>query len=205
MASTATRNESVGVLVRLSPAVELDEKQFVELCHLNGDLRIERTAEGDLEIMPPTLEETGGQNAALTTLLTSWAWGDGTGKAYDSSMGFTLPNGAVRSPDASWVLRSRLDAIPLQRRRSGFLPLCPDFVAELRSRSDRQGAVQAKMREYMENGARLGWLLDPIDRRVHVYRPDAEVEVLDDPAQVSADPELPGFMLDLRLVWDAGG
>ena len=201
MATTAVRPDTTALVVRLRPAIELDEDQFFEFCQLNRDIRIERNAEGDLELMPPTDLETGGQNAVLTAQVTMWALRDGTGRAFDSSTGFRLPNGAVRSPDASWVLRSRLETVSPQKRGKAFLPLCPDFAVELRSPSDRLRAVQAKMREYMENGARLGWLLDPVGRRVHIYRPDAEVEALDDPSQVSAEPELPGFALDLRLVW----
>ncbi|MDQ3326956.1 MAG: Uma2 family endonuclease [Chloroflexota bacterium] len=203
MVETIIRPPQSSLVVRLAPALHLDDRQLFALCRLNRDLRIERTAEGDLEIMPPTAEETGSQNAALTTLLTTWSWQDGTGTAYDSSVGFRLPNGAVRSPDASWVLRSRLDVFSREARGRGFLPLCPDFVAELRSPSDTITELQDKMRAYMENGARIGWILDPPARRVYVYRVGASVQVLDDPAQVSADPELPGFTLELGKLWGA--
>jgi Uma2 family endonuclease len=202
MVQTSIRTESPALGLRLRVPTGFDDEQFFALCMLNSDLRIERTAEGDLDILPPTTEETGGQNAALTTLLTTWAWRDGTGKAYDSSTGFRLPNGATRAPDAAWVLKSRLTEFTPEQRRKGFLPLVPDFVIELRSPSDSLRGVRAKMREYIENGVRLGWLLDPAPRRVYVYRPNAEMETLDDPAEVSADPELPGFVLNLRLVWD---
>lgn len=203
MIQTSVRTESPALGLRLRMPAGFADEQFFALCMLNGDLRIERTAEGDLDILPPTNEETGGRNAILTHLVTAWTLADGTGKAYDSSTGFRLPNGATRAPDASWVLKSRLAAFTPEQRRTGFLPLAPDFVIELRSPIDSLRDVHAKMREYIENGVRLGWLLDPGSRRVSVYRPNAEVETLDDPAEVSADPELPGFVLDLHLVWNA--
>jgi Uma2 family endonuclease len=200
MAGTIPRSDSATLLVRLPGAIELDRRQFFELCRLNRELRIERTAKGDLEIMPPVAGGTSNQNARLTASLTAWALGDGSGEVFDSSGGFELPNGSVRSPDASWVRKERLaELTPEQWDR--FLPLCPDFVVELRSPSDSVRELQGKMREYMENGAQLGWLLDPVGRRVHVYRPGAEPEILDDPAQVSAEPLLPGFVLNLRLIW----
>ena len=185
----------------LEPAICLTEEQFVEFCAQNRELRIERTAEGALEIMPPAFSVTGNQNASVTTDLTIWARQDGSGYAFDSSAGFTLPNGAVRSPDSSWVLRSRLDALT-DEDRDGFWRICPDFVIEIRSSSDRLSTLQAKMREYIDNGARLGWLVDPIGRRAYVYRPGAAVEVLDAPQTLSGDPELAGFTLDLSAIWE---
>lgn len=200
MSQSITRAETSLVVLRLRPAIELDEEQFFQFCGLNDELRIERTAEGDLEINRPTGGETGSKNAMLTAQLAMWAWHDGTGTAYDSSTGFNLPNGATRSPDASWVHKSRLAALtPRQRER--FMPICPDFVAELYSPSDTLTQLQAKMNEYIENGALLGWLLYPPARRVYVYRPDREVEVLDGPTQMSGEPELPGFVLDLAMIW----
>ena len=134
----------------------------------------------------------------------AWAEGDGTGEAFDSSAGFTLPNGAVRSPDASWVLKSRLSELPDEQKQHGFALISPDFVVELRSPSDSFAAVRRKMEEYIENGVRLGWLIDTMDirRRVYVYRPGAEVEVLEGPDSLSGDPELPGFTLDLQFIWE---
>ena len=150
--------------------------------------------------MPPAGGETGRSNAQITRQLGNWAELDQSGIAFDSSTGFRLPNSAVRSPDAAWMLRTRYEAIPLRQRRQ-FVPACPDFVLELRSPSDRLRDVRDKLAEYLANGARLGWLLDPRARRVYVYRPDAPVERLDDPPTVAGDPVLPGFVLDLREVW----
>ena len=134
--------------------------------------------------------------------LLAWADQDGTGVATDSSTGFDLPNGATRSPDAAWIKRSRLAALT-EEQKSKFLPLGPDFVIELRSSSDKLKTLQAKMQEYIDNGAQLGWLLDPFDRRVYVYRPGVVMECLENPATISGDPELPGFSLELAKIWDA--
>ena len=191
---------SLPLVLRLRPALELSEDQFFALCQLNRGLRIERNAEGELLIMPPTGGGTGRRNAEITRQLGNWAVRDGTGLVFDSSTGFRLPNTAVRAPDAAWMRRSLLDAIPIERQEE-FIPACPDFVLELRSPSDQLRDVQAKMREYLANGAQLGWLLDPGPHRVYVYRPDAPVERPNNPDTVSADPVMPGFVLELREVW----
>ncbi len=178
----------------------LTEEQFVRLCQENPDLQLELTARGELVIMPPTGLESGRRNTKLTQRLANWAETDGTGIVCDSSTLFTLPNGAKRSPDASWVRRERWDALPA-RERAGFGLLCPDFVVELRSPTDRLTDLQEKMQEYVDNGARLGWLIDPLEKRMYVYRPDQPVEVLDDPPAVSGDPVLSGFVLHVRELW----
>ena len=187
--------------IRLEPAICMTEEQFGEFCAQNSELRIERTAEGALEIMPPTFIDTGNRNFEAVVELGIWARQDGRGVGFDSSTGFTLPNGAIRAPDASWVLRSRLDALT-EDERKGFGHICPDFVIEIRSASDRLSTLQAKMQEYIDNGARLGWLVDPIGRRAYVYRPGAAVEVLDAPQTLSGDPELAGFTLDMGAIWE---
>ena len=184
----------------LEPAICMTEEQFGEFCAQNSELRIERTAKGALEIMPPTMGYTGNQNLEAAVDLGIWARQDGRGVVFDSSSGFTLSNGAVRSPDVSWVLRSRLEALT-EEDREGFWHICPDFVIEIRSSSDRLSRLQAKMQEYIDNGARLGWLVDPIGRRAYVYRPGAAVEVLDSPQTLSGDPELAGFTLDMGAIW----
>lgn len=188
------------VLVNLPMAKQFSDDEFLEFCQLNRDLRIERTAEGRLSILPPTGFDTGRRNVEMTRQLADWAIDDGTGVAGESSTGFRLPNGAVRAPGASWIRADRLATV-LPDAAEGFLPLCPDFVLELRSPTDRLATVQAKMVEYMENGAELGWLIDPSDRTVHIYRPGKPVERLRAPASVSGEDVLPGFELLLGEVW----
>jgi Uma2 family endonuclease len=188
------------LVIRTRPALDVSEEQFYEFCRLNADLRIERTAEGEWLIMPPTGGDTGDRNSEINMQLRLWAKRDGTGRVYDSSTGFRLPNGAMRSPDAAWLHKDRLAPLsPEDWQR--FMPICPNFVLELWSPSDRLPDVQAKMTEYLANGARLGWLLYPPERCVFVYRTDAPVERLDQPETVSGDPVLPGFILDLREIW----
>jgi Uma2 family endonuclease len=188
------------LVLQTRPAFDLTEDQFFEFCQLNRDLLIERTAEGEWLIMTPVGCDTGDREAEITMQFRQWAKRDGTGTAFSPSTGFRLPNGAMRSPDAAWIPNSRLAQFSSAQRQR-FLPACPDFVLELRSPSDRLADLQAKMAEYIANGARLGWLLDPEPRHVYVYRPNAEVERLDNPEELSGDPVLPGFVLDLREIW----
>ena len=150
--------------------------------------------------MPPTGSKTGWRNSNMNSDLVVWAKRDGTGVVFDSSSLFTLPNGAKRSPDASWVKRERWEALT-DAQQEGFAPLCPDFVVELRSRTDRLSDLQEKMQEYIDNSARLGWLIDPVGKRVYVYRPGQSIEVLDNPITVSGDPVLPNFVLNVRELW----
>lgn len=193
--------EGLPLILHTRPVLDLSDEQFYEFCQLNREWRIERTTEGDLLFMAPAGGETGYRNILLATALATWALQDGTGVPFDSSTGFTLPNGAIRSPDVAWVKRSRLASLTPEQKRK-FLPLCPDFVIELRSPSDNLKTVQDKMREYLDNGTLLGWLIDPVDRRVYVYRPGAAMECLDNPVTVSGDPELPSFVLDLKAIWE---
>jgi Uma2 family endonuclease len=179
---------------------QMSDDDFFEFCQKHPDLRIERTSEGDLIIMPPTGGETGRSNFKLTALFGNWVETNGTGEGFDSSTVFSLPNGAERSPDVAWVKRSRWEALSKKERKK-FPPLCPDFVVELRSDTDRLSVLQAKMQEYIDNGAQLGWLIDPLEKKVWVYRPEAEVECLENPATVSGDPVLPGFVLPLDKIW----
>lgn len=188
------------LVLRLKPVLDLTDDQLLELSSLNRDLRMERNAEGELIIMPPAGTETGDRNSEINMQLRLWAKQDGTGTAFDSSAGFTLPNGAIRSPDASWIERSRLEALTGEQRRK-FAPLCPDFVVELRSPTDRLRVVQDKMQEYLDNGTKLGWLIDPEQKRVYVYSPRSPVQELEAPEKISGDPVLPGFVLNLREVW----
>ena len=200
---TKVRTEYPPMVLHLGPIVHMTEEQFFQFCRINDEWRIERTAEGDLEIMPPTGWETSNRNSEINMQLRSWAKRNGAGVASDSSGGFVLPNGATRSPDAAWVRRERLADLTAEQKQR-FLPLCPDFVVELRSPSDPSAVTEAKMREYLENGARLGWLIDPEGRRVYVYEPGKEVRVVENPDEVSGDPVLPGFVLDLRPIWAPG-
>lgn len=190
------------VTLRLRPVLELTDDQLLALSGLNSDLRLELTAQGELIVMPPAGGATGARNADITAQLVIWAKRDGTGTAFDSSAGFRLPNGAVRSPDASWVRQSQLAALTAEQREK-YLLLCPDFVLELRSPSDSLRVARDKMQEYLDNGARLGWLLDPRDKRAYIYRPHAPVERLEAPESISGDPILAGFVLDLRAIWPA--
>jgi Uma2 family endonuclease len=186
--------------MRVRAAAALTDDALYDLCAANPDLRIERTADGELIIMPPTGGETGVRNARITAQLVVWADRDGSGVTFDSSAGFVLPSGAERAPDASWVLNERWNALSPEQRRK-LVPLCPDFVLELMSPNDDLEEVREKMAEYIDNGARLGWLVDPDRRRAHVYRPGRAPEVLDGPDELRGDPDLRGLILDLRSIW----
>ncbi len=177
------------------------EDTFYELCRQNPELRLERTAKGEVIVMPPTGGETGSRNDEIIRQLSNWRKSDGTGKSFESSTGYRLPNGANRSPDASWITKAKLAQLTVEQKKV-FLPLCPDFAIELRSPSDDLDTIKAKMDEYIANGLRLGWLIDPEEKAVYVYRPNAAVQKLDSVSEVSGDPELPGFVLDLREVWE---
>lgn len=200
MTHIAIASTPLPLSLQLGSALRLSDAELYELCAGNPELRIERTAEGNLIVMTPAGGASGHRNLEIAAALAVWSRRDGTGVGFDSSAGFLLPNGAMRAPDAAWVLRSRLEPLSTEAKER-FLPLCPDFVIELKSPSDRLSDLQAKMEEYRANGARLGWLVDPQERQVHVYRPGRAVEVLRDPAKVLGDPELPGFVLDLEPVW----
>ena len=201
MTSVPTYGQSPPLVLHTRPAIDMSPEQFYEFCLLNREWRIERTAAGDLRIMAPAVGGTGSRNAIITSMLTTWALQDGIGVAFDSSTGFTLPNGATRSPDAAWVQGARLTGLTADQKEK-FLPLCPAFVLELRSPSDDLGSVQEKMREYLDNGAQLDWLIDPATRQVYVYRPSVTVGCVDDPSRMSGDPELPGFVLELTPIWE---
>jgi Uma2 family endonuclease len=185
--------------LNLDSIAHLTHDQFRELCRENRDIRLELTAKGELIVMPPTGWESGNRNIKLAARLQNWTETDGTGIAFDSSTGFILPSGAIRSPDAAWVASERLTA--LNPDPEGFLPLAPDFVIELRSASDRLKPLQDKMQEYIDNGVRLGWLLNPKDRTVEIYRMAQGIEVLQSPTEVSGEDVLPGFVLSLEEIF----
>jgi len=204
MVQTPTSPENQTLLIELPKTIGLlvTQEQFAALAAANRDLRLERTAQGELIVNPPTGWETGERNRSLTGQLDCWyEENEDLGKAFDSSTGFILPNGATRSPDASWVSRERWQALTPEQKGT-FANICPDFVVELRSSSDTLKSVQDKMREYIDNGAKLGWLLDPQHRRVEIYRPGKDVKVLENPAELSGEAVLPGFVLNLRRVWN---
>ncbi|AFZ09268.1 protein of unknown function DUF820 [Oscillatoria nigro-viridis PCC 7112] len=181
----------------LELTLELTDEQFFQLCIDNRDLRFERTASGGLIIMPPTGSETGNFNIDLSYQLQSWSrQNKHLGIAFDSSTGFKLPDGTDISPDAAWVRRDRWDALTAEEKKK-FAPICPDFVVELRSTTDSIEKLRAKMKVYVKNGARLGWLLDRKNRKVEISRQGSEVEILDSPATLSGEDVLPGFVLDL--------
>jgi Uma2 family endonuclease len=188
------------LVVNLRPTIDLTDEQFFQLCQHNPELRFERTATGELIIMSPTGGETGKRNFSLTTQLGVWAERDGSGVGFDSSTGFKLPNGANRSPDAAWILKDRWNALTPEQK-SKFPPIAPDFVIELRSKTDSLETLEAKMQEYMENGVQLGWLLDPQMPQAKIYRPGRSVETVLSPATLSGEDVLPGFVLDVNRVF----
>ncbi|MEZ2247929.1 Uma2 family endonuclease [Microcoleus sp.] len=186
--------------ITIPQTFKVTHEQFQQIAAVNRDLRLERTATGELIIMAPTGSETGNRNLDIEGQL--WLWNRQTklGVAFNSSSGFKLPNGADRSPDASWVKLERWQTLT-PKEREGFAPLCPDFVVELRSKSDNMEPLREKMREYMANGARLGWLIDRKNQKVEIYRQNQDVEILDSPSTLSGEDVLPGFVLDLTDVW----
>lgn len=186
--------------ITIPQTFRVTHEQFQQIAAVNRDLRLERTATGELIVMAPTGSETGNRNLDIEGQL--WLWNRQTklGVAFNSSSGFKLPNGADRSPDASWVKLERWQTLT-PKEREGFAPLCPDFVVELRSKSDNMEPLREKMREYIANGSRLGWLIDRKNQKVEIYRQNQDVEILDHPRTLSGEDVLPGFVLDLTDVW----
>jgi Uma2 family endonuclease len=194
------RSAENAVSLVLPPNVRLfvSAQGFERLCRSNPELRLERTERGVLEAMPPTSGGTGARNAKITARLVVWALDNGTGTPFDSSTAFTLPNGAIRSPDASWITNERWNALTTEQKEVGFAPICPDFVIELRSQSDRKKKLRLKMREYIKQGARLGWLIDPLLGTVEIYRPGRRVERPAKATTLVGEDVLPGFVLELK-------
>lgn len=193
-----TNNLTLPPLLTLK--LDLTGEQFWQLCQDNQDFQFERTATGEIIIMPPTGGNTGKRNVKLITQLDLWNSQTRLGEVFDSNTGFTLPNGADRSPDASWVSRERWEALTPEQQEK-FIPLCPDFVVELMSPSDRLEKTRQKMQEYQENGARLGWLINRKQQQIEIYRLNQGVEILDHPNEISGEDVLPGFVLDLTTIW----
>jgi len=186
--------------VNVQPILTLNDEQFLKLSQANPDLKFERSQQGNLIIMSPTGGETGNRNAELIGEFIIWNRRKKLGKVFDSSTGFKLPNGAIRSPDVAWVKQESWDSLSPEKKRK-FPNLAPDFVLELRSETDSLSETQGKLREYIENGVRLGWLINPLEKQVEIYRSGKEPEVLDQPQQISGEAVLPEFTLDLSLIW----
>ena len=176
------------------------EDEFFDFCQANGDLQIERTAKGEIIVMSPAGGYTSFRSGEVFRQLAMWAEKDGTGVAFGANMGFLLPTGGMRSPDAAWVKRSRLHGLT-QADKEKFIPLCPDFLIEVASPSDRLSDSLEKMEEYQQSGLPLGWLLLPKKKQVRVYTSTAAT-VLEAPERVSADPVLPSFTLELSKIWE---
>jgi Uma2 family endonuclease len=188
------------ITLDLRPSLTLTDDQFAQICQHNRDLRFERTAQGELVIMAPTGGETGSRNLSLGSQLWQWNQTHKLGKGFDSSTGFKLPNGSTRSPDVAWVSLERWKALsPEQQRR--FVPLCPDFAVALKSPSDDLADLPTKMQEYLDNGLQLGWLIDPEQRQVEIYRLGQSVERLIHPKTLAGETVLPGFVLNLEDIF----
>ncbi|MCF2146699.1 Uma2 family endonuclease [Desmonostoc muscorum LEGE 12446] len=189
------------LVLQIPSSMQITDEQFFEFCLANRDLRIERNKFGELVIMPPTGSETGNREINISGQLWVWSEQDGTGITFSSSTGFKLSTGAERSPDASWIKLERWNSLSPEQQQK-FAPICPDFVVELKSPSDNLQTLKEKMEEYMnEPGIQLGWLIDRKQRKVYIYRPGLSEECLDNPASVSGDRILPGFILNMSKVW----
>lgn len=198
--TAAVQSDSILFKFDVRP-LKMTDKAFYEFCQRNKDFRFEMDKRGNLIIMPPTFLETSNKNSEINLQLRVWAKKDNTGIAFESDGMFVLPNGAKRAPDAFWILKERYFALSKEEREEQFAHICPDFVIELRSKTDRLKTLQAKMREYIDNGARLGWLIDTAEKKVHIYHADKTVEILHNPTKVSGENVLSGFELDLTEIW----
>ncbi|MEA5504093.1 Uma2 family endonuclease [Halotia wernerae UHCC 0503] len=187
--------------LNLNSVIQLTKEQFYQLCQENPDVKLERNAQKELIIIPPTGGETGKHNVNLIVQVALWNEQTQLGEVFDSSTGFTLPNGADRSPDVSWVEITRWNSLTKQQKEK-FIPLCPDFVIEILSPNDNLQKTQKKMQEYIENGCRLGWLLNRKKQEVEVYRPSQNLEILKSPQTLSGENILPGFTLKMQRIWE---
>ena len=178
----------------------ITDEQFYQLCLQNPEIKFERTVDRELIIMSPTGGGTGKRNSEILIELGIWNRQQKSGVIFDSSTGFILPNGSIRSPDVAWIPNYKWEQISLQEQEK-FISLCPDFIVELRSQSDRLKLLQEKMVEYTENGTRLGWLINRKDRTVEIYRAGTEKEVLHNPTNLSGEDVLSDFVLNLELIW----
>jgi len=200
MTQTISLTENIPLKLQMSPAIDMTDEQFFAFCQQNRDYRIERNATGEITIMPPTGSETGNRNFDLIVQLGIWTRQNGTGIGFDSSAGFTLPNGAMKSSDAAWIKLEKWHTLTPEQQQK-FAPICPDFIIELRSPSDNLQPLKDKLQEYIDNGVSIGWLIDRKNRKVYIYRPNSEVECLDNPATLSGESILPEFVLQLSTIW----
>jgi Uma2 family endonuclease len=197
--NNSTETQSPVLLNIANLKLRVTPEEFERLCQLNRDLRLELSKNGELIVMPPTGGETGKRNSKLNIRVGIWNEQTELGEVFDSSTGydFTDKGGGTPSPDVSWIEKSRLEGVDI----SGFIPIVPDFVIELRSKSDTLKIVREKMEEYRRLGVRLGWLINPQQREVEIYRPGKEVEILQSPTALSGEAVLPGFTLDLSAIF----
>jgi Uma2 family endonuclease len=192
--------QAVPLPLRIRPATPMSDRQLLEFCAANDVLRVEREPNGEILVMTPAGGRTGKKNTDVILELAYWARANSRGVAFDCNTGFLLADGSMRSPDAAWVERSRWDALT-EDEQEGYPPLCPDFVIELRSPSDRLNELEAKMQQWIANGARLAWLIDPVRTSVTIYRPSVVAELLERPATVHGDGPVAGFVLEMARIW----
>jgi Uma2 family endonuclease len=200
MNTTLAVPEISPLVLQMSPAIEMTDEQFFHFCQQNRDYRIERTAQGEIIIMPPTGSETGNRNFDLIIQLGIWTRQNKTGIGFDSSTGFTLPNGSIKSSDAAWIKLEKWNRLTPEQQQK-FAPICPNFVVELRSPSDNLKRLQDKLQDYIEQGTLLGWLIDRKHQQIYIYRPNQPVDCLTQPTTLSEESVLPGFVLDLSTIW----
>ncbi len=188
------------IAIKLNSIIQLTDNQFYQLCRENPEIKFERNAGGELLIMAPTGGETGNRNFEMTADFVIWNRQTQLGVGFDSSTCFKLPNGANRSPDVAWIRKDRWDTLTAKQKEK-FPPIAPDFVLELMSPSDTLRETQEKMREYIDNGVKLGWLINPKMRQIEIYRLGQPVEILTSPQELSGEDVLPGFILNLSIIW----
>jgi len=188
------------ITLNLNPIIQLTDEQFYQLCQENQDVKLERNAQGEIIVMPPSGGETSKQNSNLNLQVGLWNEQTQLGEVFDSNGGFSLPKGGDRAPDVAWVKKERWDALTPEQKEK-FIPLCPDFVIELLSPSDSLKKTQEKMQEYLDNGLRLGWLINRKTQQIEIYRQGQDVEVLQSPSTLSGEDVLPGFVLNLQRIW----
>jgi Uma2 family endonuclease len=192
--------ENLPLPARIRPDVPMTDEELMRFSSANANLRIERAANGDLIVMTPSGSKTANMNMLIATFLTLWTIEDGRGLAFDSNGGFRLPDGSVLAADAAWVGRKRWDALS-DEQQTGYAPLCPEFVIELRSPSDKLPELEAKMQLWIDNGAQVAWLIDPIRKVVEIYRPGQQSELLSNPTSVQGDGPIAGFELVMDRIW----